>query len=150
MHVFNSASRASEEKEFALTIEFTSTPICSVALLDGFSCDFVLSPFFFQSALKFHGGGHVNHSIFWTNLAPKSAGGGAPPTGALAKQIEADFGSFEALKAQMSAQSVAIQGSGWGWSVGAVEQSSRRMRRPLGESISRNATKKSVCNSQVF
>lgn len=31
--------------------------------------------------IKFNGGGHLNHSIFWTNLAPKSQGGGDPPTG---------------------------------------------------------------------
>ena len=36
-----------------------------------------------QGAIKFNGGGHVNHSIFWTNLAPPSQGGGAPPTGEL-------------------------------------------------------------------
>src|SRR5258705_13663700 len=34
-----------------------------------------------QQAIKFNGGGHVNHSIFWTNLAPPSKGGGAAPTG---------------------------------------------------------------------
>jgi Fe-Mn family superoxide dismutase len=34
-----------------------------------------------QSMLKFNGGGHINHSIFWTNLAPISKGGGEPPKG---------------------------------------------------------------------
>lgn len=68
-----------------------------------------------QSAIKFNGGGHVNHSIFWTNLAPVSKGGGTSPTGALAKTIERDFGSLDKLIEQFSAKSVAIQGSGWGW-----------------------------------
>ena len=36
-----------------------------------------------QAAIKFNGGGHLNHSIFWQNLAPQSEGGGAPPTGDL-------------------------------------------------------------------
>jgi Fe-Mn family superoxide dismutase len=34
-----------------------------------------------QQGLKFNGGGHINHSIFWTNLAPTSQGGGEPPKG---------------------------------------------------------------------
>lgn len=68
-----------------------------------------------QSAIKFNGGGHINHSIFWTNLAPTSKGGGTPPDGALAKAIAQDFGSVDKLIEQMSAKAVAIQGSGWGW-----------------------------------
>jgi len=68
-----------------------------------------------QQAIKFNGGGHVNHSIFWTNLAPKSKGGGEPPKGDLLKAIEAQFGSFDSLKERMSGLSVGVQGSGWGW-----------------------------------
>ncbi|TDH73417.1 hypothetical protein CCR75_009236 [Bremia lactucae] len=67
------------------------------------------------TALKFNGGGHVNHSIFWTNLAPKNHGGGGEPEGALRKAIEEDFGSFDNLKNTMAAKSVGVQGSGWGW-----------------------------------
>ncbi len=37
-----------------------------------------------QPALKFNGGGHINHSIFWTNLAPTKLGGGEDPTGTFA------------------------------------------------------------------
>ncbi len=48
-----------------------------------------------QGAIKFNGGGHVNHSLFWTNLAPASAGGGAPPEGELATYINKAFGTFE-------------------------------------------------------
>lgn len=68
-----------------------------------------------QSALKFNGGGFVNHSIFWTNLAPKDKGGGQAPTGALAQAIDKKFGSLQTLIDQLSAKSIAIQGSGWGW-----------------------------------
>jgi Fe-Mn family superoxide dismutase len=67
------------------------------------------------SAIKFNGGGHINHSIFWTNLAPKDKGGGTPPSGALAQAIHQDFGSLQNLIDQLSAKSIAIQGSGWGW-----------------------------------
>jgi len=64
-------------------------------------------------ALRFNGGGHINHSIFWKNLVPKSKSG--EPTGELKTAIDRDFGSLENLKTQMSTSSVAVQGSGWGW-----------------------------------
>lgn len=67
------------------------------------------------SAIKFNGGGNINHSIFWTNLAPKNKEGGAPPEGALAQAINQEFGSLQTLIDQLSALSVGIQGSGWGW-----------------------------------
>src|SRR5579863_8874670 len=50
-----------------------------------------------ESAIKFNGGGHVNHSIFWTNLAPKSKGGREFPKGELAAAINKNFGSIETL-----------------------------------------------------
>lgn len=68
-----------------------------------------------QQAIKFNGGGHVNHSIFWTNLAPVSKGGGELPTGGLADALKQEFGSVEGFIEKFSAQTVAIQGSGWGW-----------------------------------
>ena len=68
-----------------------------------------------QPAIKFNGGGHINHSVFWTILAPPSKGGGGAPSGELAKMIERDFGSFEAFKEKFSTATSAIQGSGWGW-----------------------------------
>ncbi|KAG6402045.1 hypothetical protein SASPL_138915 [Salvia splendens] len=68
-----------------------------------------------QSAIKFNGGGHVNHSIFWKNLAPIRAGGGEPPHGSLHKAIDSNFGSFEALIQKMNAEGAAVQGSGWVW-----------------------------------
>uniref|UniRef100_A0A0D9WF23 Superoxide dismutase n=1 Tax=Leersia perrieri TaxID=77586 RepID=A0A0D9WF23_9ORYZ len=68
-----------------------------------------------QSAIKFNGGGHVNHSIFWNNLKPISEGGGEPPHGKLGWAIDEDFGSFEALVKKMNAEGAALQGSGWVW-----------------------------------
>mmetsp|Transcript_29981 Transcript_29981/g.59549 ORF Transcript_29981/g.59549 Transcript_29981/m.59549 type:complete len:221 (-) Transcript_29981:70-732(-) len=64
-------------------------------------------------AIKFNGGGHINHTLFWENLCPAAESN--PPTGDLAAAIDAAFGSFDAMKAEMSAKSVAVQGSGWGW-----------------------------------
>ncbi len=68
-----------------------------------------------QQVIKFNGGGHVNHSIFWTNLAPPGTGGGEVPQGDLAEAIQINFGSVEQLIEKLSAQAVAIQGSGWSW-----------------------------------
>ena len=68
-----------------------------------------------QHAIKFNGGGHVNHSIFWTNLAPVGKGGGEGPKGELLKAIQQEFGSLDDFIKKFSAATVAVQGSGWGW-----------------------------------
>jgi len=68
-----------------------------------------------QNAIKFNCGGHLNHSIFWKNLAPPSKGGGHLADGQLKTMIETQFGSLDALQTTMSAATVGVQGSGWGW-----------------------------------
>src|SRR5262245_36996665 len=68
-----------------------------------------------QPAIRFNGGGHINHSIFWHNLAPLNKGGGEPPKGELLHALQHTFGSLESFIEKLSAQTVAIQGSGWGW-----------------------------------
>ncbi len=68
-----------------------------------------------HNGLKFNGGGHVNHSIFWTNLAPPSQGGGEPPAGDLAKEIDQTWGSLDNFIADFNGTAGPIQGSGWCW-----------------------------------
>ena len=68
-----------------------------------------------QSAIKFNGGGHINHSLFWKNLAPAKNGGGQLQDGPLKQAIERDFGSLDNLKTTFNATIATIQGSGWGW-----------------------------------
>jgi len=68
-----------------------------------------------HSAIKFNGGGHLNHALFFENLAPAGAGGGGAPSGALGEAIDSTFGSFDEFKATFSAKTAAVQGSGWGW-----------------------------------
>jgi Fe-Mn family superoxide dismutase len=70
-----------------------------------------------QPLINFHGGGHINHSLFWENLAPKNSGGGEPPSGALAKAIEQSYGGLDGLKTKFNAALAGIQGSGWAWLV---------------------------------
>jgi Fe-Mn family superoxide dismutase len=63
-----------------------------------------------EKALAFNLSGHVLHSLFWRNLAPKSGG---RPEGELARAIERDFGSFEKFKKQMTEIAATVMGSGW-------------------------------------
>jgi Fe-Mn family superoxide dismutase len=63
-----------------------------------------------ERALAFNLSGHVLHSIFWRNLAPKAGG---RPQGELLAAFENDFGSFERLKTQMNEVAGSIMGSGW-------------------------------------
>ncbi len=60
--------------------------------------------------LAFNLGGHINHSLFWKNLAPKQDG---RPEGELAAAIDEDFGSFEQFQKEFNAAATSIQGSGW-------------------------------------
>ncbi|KAL0038628.1 hypothetical protein WJX79_000351 [Trebouxia sp. C0005] len=66
-----------------------------------------------QQAIKFNGGGHVNHSIFWQNLTPPKDF--KPPSGEIKSAIEKDFGSVEELSKKFNAKAATVQGSGWGW-----------------------------------
>ncbi|KAL1851105.1 Superoxide dismutase [Mn], mitochondrial [Diaporthe australafricana] len=65
--------------------------------------------------LNFHGGGHINHTLFWENLAPANKDGGGEPSGELKQAIDRDFGSFSTLVKQTNTALAGIQGSGWAW-----------------------------------
>jgi Fe-Mn family superoxide dismutase len=67
-----------------------------------------------RPAVRNNGGGHVNHSLFWTLLAPKGKGGGEP-AGAVADAIKASFGSFADFKTKFQDAGVKRFGSGWAW-----------------------------------
>ena len=63
-----------------------------------------------EKALAFNVSGHVLHSMFWRNLAPRRGG---RPEGELADAISRDFGSFDAFQSQINAVAGSIMGSGW-------------------------------------
>ena len=67
-----------------------------------------------RTVLRNNAGGHSNHSMFWSIMGP---GAGGPPTGAIADQIKADFGDFEAFKKTFNETTAKQFGSGWGWLV---------------------------------
>jgi len=65
-----------------------------------------------RTAVRNNGGGHSNHSMFWTIMTP---GGSKEPTGALAQAINDAFGSFDQFKAQFNDAGAKRFGSGWAW-----------------------------------
>ena len=67
-----------------------------------------------RTAVRNNGGGHANHSLFWTIMAP---GKGGVPSGALGDAIAAKWGSFDEFKAKFKALGVGRFGSGWAWLV---------------------------------
>lgn len=67
-----------------------------------------------RTAVRNNGGGHANHSLFWTLLSPN---GGGEPKGALLDAINSKFGSFEKFKEQFAAAAAGRFGSGWAWLV---------------------------------
>ena len=67
-----------------------------------------------RPAVRNNGGGHVNHSMFWTIMAPNAGGA---PSGALADAIKSAFGDLETFKTQFNDAGVKQFGSGWAWLV---------------------------------
>ena len=67
-----------------------------------------------RTAVKNHGGGHANHSLFWKVMAPNAGG---KPSGELAKAIDQKFGSFDKFKEEFSNAAATRFGSGWAWLV---------------------------------
>jgi superoxide dismutase, Fe-Mn family len=65
-----------------------------------------------RTAVRNNGGGHANHSLFWTIMGP---GKGGQPTGKLADAIKGELGGFEAFKDAISKAAIGRFGSGWGW-----------------------------------
>ena len=65
-----------------------------------------------RGAVRNHGGGHLNHSIFWKNIGPKCGG---QPGGALADAISGVFGAFDTFKEKFTASAANRFGSGWAW-----------------------------------
>ncbi|HTN00266.1 MAG TPA: superoxide dismutase, partial [Planctomycetaceae bacterium] len=65
-----------------------------------------------RTVLRNNAGGHANHSLFWTVMAPNAGGA---PTGELASAIESTFGGFETFKSQFGDAATKRFGSGWAW-----------------------------------
>lgn len=65
-----------------------------------------------RTAVRNHGGGHANHELFWSVMAPNAGG---EPTGELAAAVQDTFGSFAEFKTKFTEAATARFGSGWAW-----------------------------------
>jgi Fe-Mn family superoxide dismutase len=87
-----------------------------------------------RGAVRNNGGGHANHTLFWTIMGPN---GGGTPAGTLGEAINSTFGSFDAFKEQFSNAAATRFGSGWAWlsvdSGKLVVESSANQDSPLME-----------------
>jgi Fe-Mn family superoxide dismutase len=90
-----------------------------------------------RTAVRNHGGGHANHSLFWSIMGP---GCGGLPQGELATAIDAEFGKFEAFQKQFETAAKTRFGSGWAWlsrtsKGGLVVSSTANQDSPLSEGL---------------
>lgn len=84
--------------------------------------------------LSFHIGGHLLHSLFWENLAPADKGGDKP-SGAIARAIDEEYGSFERFKKVFSQTAISAEGSGW-----AALTFCRQTNRPIVMQVEKHNT----------
>ena len=89
-------------------------PALAAKSVDDLISDLAAVPEDIRGVVRNNGGGHSNHTMFWTLMGP---GMGGAPTGAIASQISADFGDFEAFKKTFNETTAKQFGSGWGWLV---------------------------------
>ena len=87
-----------------------------------------------RNAVRNNGGGHYNHSLFWTSM---SGSGGGEPSGALADAIASTFGSFAEFQGHIKATGLGRFGSGWSWLIhdgsGLVVTSTPNQDNPISE-----------------
>lgn len=87
-----------------------------------------------RGVVRNHGGGTINHNLFWEIMAPKAGGA---PKGELAKAIDSAFGSFDAFKDEFTKSAMGRFGSGWAWLVkkgsGLAIVSTANQDTPLSE-----------------
>ncbi|MDL2363069.1 MAG: superoxide dismutase [Patescibacteria group bacterium] len=89
-----------------------ATPELAAVSLDSMLRDLASVPETVRTAVRNHGGGHYNHTLFWQFLSPNDQG---EPSGPLADALKAEYGSFQAFVDVFTEKSLAIFGSGWAW-----------------------------------
>ncbi len=95
-----------------LNAALDGTPALRERPLDSLLADLSSLPDSVQTAIRNHGGGHYNHSLFWQWMSPD---GGGEPKGELAAKIIERYGSYQAFVDEFTTKSLAVFGSGWAW-----------------------------------
>jgi superoxide dismutase, Fe-Mn family len=96
----------------------SATPALAGLSLERMLGDLAAVPESVRTAVRNHGGGHANHSLFWTSLAPaRGAGAKALPEGAFAAAVTAQFASLTGLEEALTKSATGVFGSGWAWLV---------------------------------
>lgn len=95
-----------------LNVAIDAAPALRERPLSSLLTDLDALPDAVRTAVRNHGGGHYNHSLFWQWMSPS---GGGEPTGELAEKIIERYGSFQAFVDEFTAKSLGVFGSGWAW-----------------------------------
>ncbi|TSC73059.1 MAG: superoxide dismutase, Fe-Mn family [Parcubacteria group bacterium Gr01-1014_38] len=113
-----------------LNAALENAPEFAAKSLDDLLRDLTAVPESVRTAVRNHGGGHTNHSIFWKNMRP---GGGGDPGGSLADALQKTFGDLAKFREEMTKAATGVFGSGWAWLV-AEERTLRVVPRPNQDS----------------
>jgi len=95
-----------------LNAALDSAPALKERPLESLLTDIDTLPDTVSIAIRNHGGGHYNHSLFWQWMSPT---GGGEPTGELATKLTEKYGSFQAFVDEFTTKSLGVFGSGWAW-----------------------------------
>jgi Fe-Mn family superoxide dismutase len=112
MEIHHSKHHAAYASKLNAAIE--GNPELEALPVDELLADLGAVPEEIRTAVANNGGGHANHTLFWTVMSPD---GGGEPDGELAEAINSTFGSFDQFKEELSAAAAGQFGSGWAWLV---------------------------------
>jgi superoxide dismutase, Fe-Mn family len=95
-----------------LNVAIDNAPALKERPLESLLSDLAILPEAVQTAVRNHGGGHYNHSLFWQWMSPN---GGGEPKGDLAAKLTDKYGSFQGFVDEFTTKSLGVFGSGWAW-----------------------------------
>ena len=115
-HIDEQTMRIHHDKHHQGYVNGLNTAVSKLAEIRGGQGDPAVLEYWLRK-LSFNAGGHVNHTLFWANMAPEGQGGGGEPSGPLMDAIRRDFGSFGDFEKHFRDSAASVEGSGWAWLV---------------------------------